>query len=87
MNSLNLKLEQGLLNRMDKAVKENDYSTRTEFIRESIRKNLTELEKQRFVQRLTEMKGSLRGKGKINDKEAGELAFNELAKEFGVDLE
>jgi metal-responsive CopG/Arc/MetJ family transcriptional regulator len=44
MQSISLKLEKGLANEIERVMKEHHYSTKTEFIREAIRKHLNELE-------------------------------------------
>lgn len=87
MEAVNLKLEKGLLKKIDEAVKKNDYSTRTEFIRESVRKKLTDLEKEEAIRKLTAFKGSLKGKAKMGYEEARELAAKETAKKFGIRLD
>jgi len=81
-----LKMETKLLEDMDNALKKHRYSTRTEFIRDAIRKKLTDLEKEEAIKKLAAFKGSLKGKAKMSDEEARELAFKELAEEFGVPL-
>lgn len=87
MEAINLKLEKGLLEKIDEAVKKNSYSTRTEFIRESIRRKLTDLEKEEAIKKLTALKGSLKGKSRMSYEEARELAGKETAKKFGIKLD
>jgi len=86
MEIISLKMETKLLEDMDNALKKHRYSTRTEFIRDAIRKKLTDLEKEEAIKKLAAFKGSLKGKAKMSDEEARELAFKELAEEFGVPL-
>lgn len=87
METISLKMEKSFLKEIDTTLKKNRYSTRTEFIRDSIRKNLTELEKEEAIKKLAEFKGSLKGKSKLTDKEAGRLAGIEAAKKFGIKLD
>ena len=87
MEAINLKLEKGLLKKIDEAVKKHAYSTRTEFIRESIRRKLTDLEKEEAIKKLTAFKGSLKGKAKMSDEEARERAGRAMAKKFGIKLD
>ena len=47
MEVISLKMESELLKEIDSSLKKNKYSTRTEFIRDSIRRRLTDLEKQK----------------------------------------
>jgi hypothetical protein len=48
---------------------------------------LTQREKDEAIRKLTEMKGCLKGRGKISDEEAGELAMREIAKKFGIKID
>ena len=43
MEAVCVKMDENLLKNMDKTMKENNYTTRTEFIRESIRDKIKEL--------------------------------------------
>jgi len=87
MKSINLKLEQGLLKRIDQTIKQQSYATRTEFIREAIRNKLTEEEKQEAMRRITAMRGVFKGKLKKVDYEKvrNEVARKAAAK-FGLEL-
>lgn len=87
MESVCLKMEQKLLHEIDSKLKNNRYATRTEFIRDAIRSKLSELEKEEVIKKLAKFKGSLKGKSKMSDEEAGELASREIAKKFGIKLD
>jgi len=87
MESISLKLDTELLKAMDKNLKKNLYSTRTEFIRDAIRHKLTEQEKQEALRKLAALKGSLKGKARMSGEEAGELAFKKIAKKHGIKLD
>ena len=87
METVSLKMENKLLQDIDKTLSKNRYSTRTEFIRDAIRSKLTELEKKEIIKKLTEFKGSLKGRAKMSDEKARELAFKEIAKESNLELD
>jgi Arc/MetJ-type ribon-helix-helix transcriptional regulator len=87
MNTISLKMDNSLLKEIDSKLKKHRYSTRTEFIRDSIREKLTELEKQEAIKKLREFKGSLKGKARMSEKEAGKLSGIEAAKKFGIKLD
>ncbi len=87
METISLKMEKGLLHYIDKILKANRYSTRTEFIRDAIRSKLTDLEKEEAIRKLTEFKGSLKGKAKMSGEKARELAGKEIAEKFGIRLD
>ncbi|MBD3304156.1 ribbon-helix-helix protein, CopG family [Candidatus Woesearchaeota archaeon] len=87
MEAITLKLDTELLKALDKSLKKNMYSTRTEFIRDAIRHKLTEQEKQEALRKLAALKGSLKGKARMSDEMAGELAFRKIAKKHRINLD
>ncbi|MBW2986353.1 ribbon-helix-helix domain-containing protein [Candidatus Woesearchaeota archaeon] len=87
MEAITLKLDTALLKAVDKNLKKNMYSTRTEFIRDAIRHKLNEQEKEEALRKLSAMKGCLKGKARMSDEKAGELAFQEIAKKYGIKLD
>jgi Arc/MetJ-type ribon-helix-helix transcriptional regulator len=89
METITLKMEKEMVKEIDSKLKENRYSTRTEFIRDAVRHKLSQMEKELIFKRLEQAKGSLKGKAKSNmsDEEAGELAFKEIATKFGIKLD
>lgn len=87
MEIISLKLDEHLLRSIDSNLKKYNFSTRTEFVRDAIRQQLKELEKQECLRKLALYKGSLKGKARMSDEKAGELAFQKIAKELGVKLD
>ncbi|MFH1211866.1 MAG: ribbon-helix-helix domain-containing protein [Candidatus Woesearchaeota archaeon] len=87
METISLKMEKSFLNEIDGAIKKYRYSTRTEFIRDSIRTRLSALEKEEAIKKLTAFKGSLKGKARIGEEEAGKLAMEKIAKRFNIKLD
>ncbi|MBU1202227.1 MAG: hypothetical protein KJ583_00085 [Nanoarchaeota archaeon] len=76
MEVVSLKMEESLLEDVDKSLKINRYSTRTEFIRDAIRSKLFELEKRKAIEELAKMKGSLKGKLKnLSKDELDKIAY------------
>lgn len=82
METISLKMEPELLKKIDINLKKNDYSTRTEFIREAIRNRLKELENEEIIRKLTELKGSLKGKAKMSYEQAREIVASNIIKKF-----
>ena len=83
MQTISLKMENKLLKDVDKTIKKHRYSTRTEFIRDSMRRRLVDLEKEEALLRAKALYGA--SKRKTTDAElhkAGEKAFKELEKEL-----
>lgn len=87
METISLKMEPELLKNIDNNLKKNNYSTRTEFIREAIRNKLTELEKEEVIKKLTAFKGSLKGKARMSEEEASNIAIRKIAKKFNLRLD
>ncbi len=85
MDTISLKLENQILNEIDVKLTKHRYSTRTEFIRDAIREKLSELEKEEILKNIARLRGS--SKRKTTDEQlhkAGEKAFAELEKKFGL---
>lgn len=87
MEAISLKLEKNMLKNIDKSLKNNNYSTRTEFIRNAIRKQLEELNRDQLIKEFMKF----RGKSKIKttyeqNRKTREIALKELIKEKGWDI-
>lgn len=84
MEIITIKMEPELLKKIDETLKENLYSTRTEFIREAIRTKVKELEKEKAIQNLIKYRGFLKGQAKTNltDREIREKVSKELEEEY-----
>ncbi len=89
METVTLKMEKEMVKEIDSKLKENRYSTRTEFIRDAVRHKLSQMEKELIFKRLEQAKGSLKGKARtdISEEEAREQAAREIAKQFGIELD
>ncbi|MBS1266387.1 MAG: putative nickel-responsive regulator [Candidatus Woesearchaeota archaeon] len=85
MKSISLKIDNTFLEDINKTIKQNRYSTRTEFIREAIRDKIKQLEKEKAIRKLAFLKGSLNPK--MSDDEAGKIAIKEIAKRFDLSLD
>tara|TARA_Y100000310_G_scaffold232975_1_gene235811 strand:+ start:2018 stop:2272 length:255 start_codon:yes stop_codon:yes gene_type:complete len=83
MEAISLKLENTMLSEIDKNLKKHRYATRTEFIRDAIRKQLSDLEKEQILKNIGKLQGI--SKRKTTDRqlhEARERAFAMLEKKF-----
>ena len=83
METITIKMENGLLEEIDQKLQEHRYSTRTEFIRDAIREKLSELEKEEIFKSLSRLKGI--SKRKTSDAKlhaAREKAFEILERKF-----
>lgn len=83
METISLKIDENMEKKISTIMKEFNFSTKTEFIREAIRKNISqyELEKQKKEQwkKLLSMKGTFKGKTKnLSDEE-----FRKVREEIG----
>ena len=79
METVTIKMEDKLLEEIDQKLEEHRYSTRTEFIRDAIREKLSELEKEKLLKNLAQLKGSSRRK---TTDEQLHIAREKLAKEY-----
>ena len=79
METISLKLENGLLDEIDQKLNKHRYSTRTEFIRDAIREKLSDLEKDELLKAIVKLRGV--SKRRTTEKqlhEAREKAFEIL---------
>lgn len=85
MESVTIKIERSLSDRIDKSMRVKGYSTKTEFIREAIRDKLEMDEKNMLIKELISFKGKASIKTKdIQNKKVREEAAKELARELGI---
>ena len=91
MKVVTLKMEESFLKSIEKAMKKNHYSTKTEFIREALRDKLEQLDKEERIKQLSKVYGA--GKEKyahVKDKDlkrARKKTEKEFAKKFNINLE
>src|SRR3989344_6355813 len=98
MEHISIKLEESIARQIGKGMRDFNYSTKTEFIRDAIRCRLKELEDERAKSRAWEAlfaaRGIFKGKGKAKTEEEwykwrmeyGEKRAAELAKKYGWKL-
>jgi Arc/MetJ-type ribon-helix-helix transcriptional regulator len=82
METISIKVEEELLDRMGKLMRKHHYATKTEFIREAIRDKFKELEREEALKRVKKFYGA--SKRRTTDEQlhkAGERAFEELERE------
>ncbi len=83
MESISIKLEPNFLKDLERTIKRNRYSTKTEFIRTAIRDKIKELEKEETLKNIDRLFGSSKHKTTDEDlHKAGEKAFEQLEKKF-----
>jgi Arc/MetJ-type ribon-helix-helix transcriptional regulator len=81
METISLKIDDGMSKKISSVMKEFNFSTKTEFIREAIRKNISnyELEQKRKEQwdKLLNLKGKFKGKTReMSDQEFRKIKEN-----------
>ncbi|MFA4906799.1 MAG: hypothetical protein WC602_00825 [archaeon] len=86
MEHLSIKLEGAIAKQIEKDMKEFNYSTKTEFVRESIRDKLKQLaeerEKKKGWQALYAARGIFKGRGKARTDEEFRKLREEAGQEF-----
>ena len=88
MEAVCVKFDEKFLKDMDKVMEDYNYITRTEFIRESVRARMMELERDPVLKALWELKGS--AKTHVSDERLHEIReeiARKYAKKFGVELD
>jgi len=94
MGFASTRMEDELLKKIDYCMKEFNYSTKAEFIRESVREKISRLEEKRRKDaqwdKLLAMRGTLKGRGFTEEEferfreKVGEEYIKELDKKFGI---
>ena len=83
MESISLKLEKEFLSDIERIMKQNRYSTKTEFIREAIRDKIKQLEKEETLKKIDKIYGSSKRKTTDEDlHKAREKVANFYEKKF-----
>ncbi len=83
METLSIKLEKGLAKNMKEYMKEHNYATKTEFVREAIRNKISELEMKEIFKEIDEFRKN--NKRRTTDEDlhrAREKVSRELEEEF-----
>jgi len=82
MEIVSVKFQEEILKKIDLVIENNNFNSRTEFIREAVRDKLSEIEKQELIKKFM----SLRGKGKprtnLTDREIREKVGKEFLEDF-----
>lgn len=80
---ITMKLEREFLKEIDDVVKENNYQSRTEFIRNSLRENVDKAKMKKIMKELLPLKGISKRKTTDEDLErVREEVYQEFAKKF-----
>ncbi|VVB81332.1 Putative nickel-responsive regulator [uncultured archaeon] len=83
METICIKVEGDLLNRVNQSMKKSGYSTKTEFIREAIREKLEDNEKEALIKEFLKF----RGKGRSTTDEERRKTREKVSKELMEELE
>ena len=80
-------MDDNLLDKMSQGMKISGYSTKTEFIREAIRKKLENDEKERLIKEFIKFKGKAKKKTTYEEnKQTREKVLLEMAREKGWEI-
>jgi metal-responsive CopG/Arc/MetJ family transcriptional regulator len=87
MEAISLKLDKNMLQNIDHTLKENNYSTRTEFIRDAIRIKLEDLKREKLIEEFMKFRGKAKKKTTYEEnRKTRDDVFLEMAKEKGWDI-
>lgn len=67
METISLKMDEQMLKEIDESLSKNNYSTRTELIRDALREKLEQLKKEELIKELMKFRGA--AKKKTSDEE------------------
>lgn len=82
MEIVSVKFQEDILKKIDESIKQNNFNSRTEFIREAVRDKLNEVERNMLVNRFI----ALRGKGKPKDNKTDSQIREEASRELLAEL-
>jgi len=87
METISLKMDKNMLKNIDKTMKNHNFSTRTEFIRDAIRDKLEGMSRDELIKEFM----TFYGKSKVKttyaeNRKTREFVLNELVKERGWDI-
>lgn len=85
MQTVSFKMDEALARDIDRVMKERRYATKTEFIREAVRKQLEILRKEEALMRLASLQGSVRKTTDTQREAAREAAGREVLRRFGIE--
>ncbi|MFH1209863.1 MAG: ribbon-helix-helix domain-containing protein [archaeon] len=83
METISLKLENGFAREIERIMKKNNYTTKTEFIREAMRDKVENLEREYYAKEFLKLRG--KAKVKTSDKQLRDIKWKvseELMKEY-----
>ncbi len=86
MEVVSVKFQEDVLKKIDNGIKEHNFNSRTEFIREAVRDKLAGLGRDELLKEFLKTSGKAKKKTTDADlRRAREIAYKELAKERGWD--
>jgi metal-responsive CopG/Arc/MetJ family transcriptional regulator len=83
METVSIKFQGTILRKIDKSLVNNNYNSRSEFIRECVRNKLYDIEKNNLIKEFLKLKGSSKNKTNYKDnKKVKEIVSKELLKDL-----
>ncbi|MCF7871641.1 ribbon-helix-helix domain-containing protein [Candidatus Woesearchaeota archaeon] len=79
MDVLTVKFQPNIMKKIDKAIKQNNYNSKTEFIRDAVRNKLEEIEREIALKKFMELQGRA---GKITTDEENEKTRELVGKQI-----
>ena len=86
METVCVKFQEQVLAEVDKKIKDHNFNSRTEFIREAVRDKLEDLSRDEIIEKIMSFKGKFKHKHTTSEdeKRIKEEVFDELEKKFGL---
>ena len=87
METISLKVDESMLDNVDKVFKKNNFSTRTEFIRDAIRSKLDKIRRDRLIEEFLKFKGKAKKRTtRSENRKTAEEALLKIAKQRGWEI-
>ena len=85
MEVISLKLDENMLNNIDKSLQKHNYSTRTEFVRDAIREKLENMTREELIQEFLKTKGKFKHMNTSDEdlERIRQKSYDELCKKKG----
>ena len=82
MEIVSVKFQEDILKKMDKAIEQHNFNSRTEFIREAVRDKMVEIDRGELIKQFLSLRGKGKPKSGLSDEEIREQVSKELLEEL-----
>jgi Arc/MetJ-type ribon-helix-helix transcriptional regulator len=84
MEGITIRFQEDILKKIDSAIEDNNFNSRTEFIREAVRDKLANLTREQSIEKFLALRGKLKGRTRLDQDEKIKW---EVSRELGKELD